>query len=153
VSTFWQYLLVLLTAAVPVLEVLVVVPASVAAGLHPLPVAILAFAGNAATLTLVVLGSDRLAEWLEGRAIRRGASGRTVRRTDRRRERIRRILARWGLPGMAVLAPLTVGTHVAALGAIAMRLPRRHVLTWSLGGLGAWTVVLTIVSATGRSLW
>jgi Ca2+/H+ antiporter, TMEM165/GDT1 family len=146
---FWQYVMVFLAAAVPVLEVLVVIPGSVAAGLHPVPVGVLAFAGNASTLVLVVLAGDRLAGWISRR---RRADADGSGRDERRRARVRRIATRWGLPGVAVLGPLTVGSHAAALSAVALRLPRRDVLLWSVTGVAAWSVVLVGLSFGGRAV-
>jgi Ca2+/H+ antiporter, TMEM165/GDT1 family len=137
----WQYVLVFLAAASPLLEVLFVVPGAVAAGLHPVAVGVVAFAGNAVALTLVVVFADHLAAWLQRR---RGSAP-----PSKRRQRLQRIAHRWGLPGIAVLAPLTTGTHLAALGAVALRLPRAAVLTWMVGGLAAWTVAITGASALG----
>lgn len=139
----WPYALVVLAAAVPWLEVAVVIPAAVAAGLAPVPVGLLAFAGNAITLVLVVVGADQL-------LARRAATGHH--RGARRGERVRRIARRWGLPGVAVLGPLVTGSHVAALAAVALRLPRQAVLAWSLAGVAAWTVVFVALSSAGRAI-
>lgn len=143
----WSYLLVFLTAAVPVLEVMVVIPASVAVGLHPIPVGVLAFAGNAVTLAAAVLAGDRMADWV---ARRRRPSG-SGERSERRRQRVRRLTDRWGMPGLSLLGPISVGSHAAALAAVALRVPRRTVLVWSVGGVAAWSVVFTILSAAGAS--
>lgn len=144
----WNYVLVFLTAAVPVLEVMVVIPASVALGLHPFPVGILAFLGNATTLVLAVVAGDRLAAWFSAR---RTPRSRSSERGARRRERVRKLMQRWGMPGLALLGPISVGSHAAALAAVALRIPRRRVLFWSVGGVAAWSVVFTILSAAGAS--
>ncbi|MDZ7678281.1 MAG: small multi-drug export protein [Acidimicrobiales bacterium] len=141
----WQYVLVFLTAAVPMLEVMIVIPASVAAGMHPVPVGLLAFAGNATTLVLAVVAGDEVI----GR-MRREPRGDAP--PSRRRERVRRIAYRWGLPGVALLGPLTVGSHTAALAAVALRMPRGLVLAWSLAGVAAWSIVFAVLSAFGRAV-
>ena len=142
----WQYLLVFLTAAVPMIEVMIVIPASVAAGMHPVPVGILAFAGNATTLAVTVVLGDEAIGHLRGRRRRTEGS------VSRRRERIRRIAYRWGLPGVAVLGPVTVGSHAAALAAVALRMPRGRVLAWSIAGVAAWSVAFVVLSALGRAV-
>lgn len=141
----WQYVLVFLTAAVPMLEVMIVIPASVAAGMHPVPVGLLAFAGNASTLVLAVVAGDEVIA-----RMRRAPRGDAPR--SRRRERVRRIAYRWGLPGVALLGPLTVGSHTAALAAVALRMPRGRVLTWSVAGVAAWSIVFVVLSAFGRAV-
>lgn len=158
-ETLWQYALVYLSAATPLLEVMVVIPASVAVGLHPVPVGILAFAGNATTLVAAILGGDELIARLRHRRRHRraeGASGEDgthrSERSERRQERIRKIAYRWGLPGVAVLGPITVGSHVAALAAVALRMPRGRVIVWTVGGVAAWSMLFTVLSAVGSSL-
>jgi UPF0716 family protein affecting phage T7 exclusion len=53
------YALVFLLAAIPLVEVLLVIPTAVALGLNPALVALAAFAGNLATVVLVIVSSDR----------------------------------------------------------------------------------------------
>lgn len=158
-DALWQYGAVFAAAAVPMLEVMVVVPAAIASGMSPVLVALLAFAGNAATVTLAVVGADRMSGWFASRRRRRAGAADVpaevpaAERSERRRERARRVAHRWGLPGVAVLAPITIGTHVAAVTAVALRLPRMAVLSWTLAGLAGWTAVFAGVAAFGRSLF
>jgi Ca2+/H+ antiporter, TMEM165/GDT1 family len=86
------------------------------------------------------------ADGLAGRVERRRGG---VAAPSKRRRRLQRIAARWGLPGIAVLAPLTTGTHLAALGAVALRLPRTAVLAWLVAGIAGWTVVLVGAASFG----
>ncbi|HWI03978.1 MAG TPA: hypothetical protein VNT52_09160, partial [Acidimicrobiales bacterium] len=57
---WWPYVVVFLAAATPVLEVLVVVPGGVLAGLSPGWTALVAVAGNLSTVALVAVAGDRL---------------------------------------------------------------------------------------------
>jgi Ca2+/H+ antiporter, TMEM165/GDT1 family len=70
-GSIWGYVLVFLAAATPMVEVLIVIPAAILAGMAPLPVALLALAGNLATVALVVVAGDRgiaaLRRWRAGR--------------------------------------------------------------------------------------
>jgi Ca2+/H+ antiporter, TMEM165/GDT1 family len=50
-GSWWSYLLVFLAAATPVLEVLVVIPAGVLAGMPPTMTALVAIAGNLTTVS------------------------------------------------------------------------------------------------------
>jgi hypothetical protein len=140
---WWAYLLVFVAAAIPVIEVLVVVPAGILAGLAPVPVVALALAGNLATVALVIVGGDRLAAWWRGR---RGA---TPRSDHPRAIRARHLAQRWGVPGLGLLAPLTTGSHLAAVAALATGAGQRRVLAWMTVGLVVWAVVVAVATTLG----
>lgn len=153
-GSWWSYLLVFVAAAIPVLEILVVIPAAIVAGLHPIPTTVLALAGNWVTVAVVVLVGDRLVRWWQRRRQERRARRHEDTPPRRRKgaERAGRIVRRWGLPALAVLAPVTTGTHVAALAALAIGGTRRRVLVWMTVGLAAWAVVAAVVTANGLEL-
>jgi hypothetical protein len=141
------YLLVFLAAATPVLEIVLVIPVGVAAGLSPIPVALLALAGNASTVAAVVLGGDRLRELL-----RRRSEPKPEGQESKRMGRARHVFERWGVPGLAFLGPATTGTHVAAAAALALGASRRPVLVWMLVGLAVWAIGTTVVAVLGLDL-
>lgn len=66
-NTLLAYLTVFVAAAIPWLEVLLVVPAGIIAGLPALPTAVVGAAGNAASLVPLVIGGDRLRSWWRAR--------------------------------------------------------------------------------------
>jgi Ca2+/H+ antiporter, TMEM165/GDT1 family len=107
-----SYVLVFLAAATPVVEILVVIPTAVLAGMAPVPVTLVALAGNLSTVVLVpsrVTGAAVVAPTAPG-----------PRRTTRRTATSARALAqRYGVPGLALLAPITTGTHIATVAALA----------------------------------
>ncbi|MCC5952267.1 MAG: hypothetical protein JJU45_09250 [Acidimicrobiia bacterium] len=156
---------VLVGAAVPWLEVAAVVPVGVASGLNPVVVAVVAFVGNAATLVGALALQRRATAWYRARRARRAPAAATAPGTagvtadagtgsplssgSRRSNRARRLLDRWGLPGLAALAPVSVGTHVAALVLAGSGIAPRRVAVWILGGLAVWTVALAGLAAGG----
>jgi hypothetical protein len=73
-SQLAAYLTVFVAAAIPWLEVLLVVPAGIVAGLPPVPTALVGAAGNATTLVPLVVGGDRLRAWWQARRTRRRAA-------------------------------------------------------------------------------
>jgi Ca2+/H+ antiporter, TMEM165/GDT1 family len=146
-GSWWSYLLVYLAAATPVLEVLVVIPAAVLAGMPPVPVALIALAGNLTTVALAVVAGDRLLDrWRDRRPDRSTEPG-------RRSERARRTAQRWGVPGLAFLAPATTGTHIAALAALAVGAGRQRVLRWMAAGLAAWAAAAAAATALGLQVF
>ncbi|USZ71646.1 small multi-drug export protein [Natronosalvus halobius] len=138
----WQYALVFALAATPLLEILVVIPLGVALDLDPVGVAIVAFAGNVLPIYGIVLAADRVMAWLEGR---RSSE------PSKRRKRAVRIWNRYGLPGLALLSPVTTGVHLAAVLALSLGARGRDTLAWMTASIALWTVLITIASVVGRS--
>lgn len=154
------YLAVLVAAATPWLEVLLVVPAGIVAGLSPAPVIVVAAVGNVATLVPAVYGSDRVRQWWRQRrgqrvlaatpAVDAPGDGVQPPAEDRgARRRARHLFDRYGLPGLAVLGPLVTGIHVAAVAAIAAGADRRRTLTWLAGGVAVWSALAGLLTVLG----
>lgn len=138
-GSWWSCALVFLAAATPVLEVLVVVPAAIVAGMAPVPVTLLAVAGNVTTLAMVVAAADRLAERWQAK---RGGPG-------RRAQRARQLARRWGVPELAALGPVSTGSHIAALAAVAVGDRRGRALAWMTVGVVAWAVAAAVATVLG----
>lgn len=135
-STLLEYLLVFILAATPFVELLVVIPIGVGIGLDPFLVTLVAFAGNALPVWGIVLLYEA---W-------------TRRRGPPRRKwspRAMRVWERFGLPGIAGLAPLLTGIHVAALMALALRARRGLVILWMTVSLAVWAAATGYASAVG----
>ncbi len=132
----WQYTLVFLAAATPWIEILIVIPVAIGAGLAPVPVALLSFVGNGLPVLAIVV----LFRWWERRR------GPVRRRWNRRAVRV---WARWGLPGLALLGPLVTGIHLAAVMALALHAERRATIWWMTASLAAWTVGTTVAAVAG----
>jgi len=139
---WWPYVVVFLAAATPVLEVLVVIPAGVLAGLSPAPTAIIALAGNLSTVALVAVGGSELVRrWRRRRP--------SAEHPSRRSQRARQLVQRWGVPGFALLAPLTTGTHIATLAALAIGAEKGRVLRWMAAGLCLWSALAAAATVAG----
>lgn len=142
-----SYLLVFLAAATPVVEVLVVIPTAVVAGMPPGPTTLLALAGNLSTVVLVGAAGDRIIGWWRARRPDRDRS------PSRRSTRARELARRWGVPGLAFLAPVSTGTHIATLAALATGATRTRVLTWMAVGLVLWSVLVAFATVAGFTLF
>ncbi len=142
-GSWWSYVVVFVAAAVPIVEILVVIPAGILAGMPPVPTALAALAGNLATVALVAVAGDKLfARWRRRRPQKDRA-------TSRRAQRARDAAHRWGVPGLALLAPLTTGTHVATVAALATGARRPRVLWWMAAGLAVWASAVTVTTVVG----
>lgn len=147
-GSWWSYLLVFLAAATPVVEVLVVIPAGVLAGMPPVPTALVAVAGNLSTVVLVAVTGDRILGWWRRRRPEKDGN-----EPSRRSQRARELAQRWGVPGLALLAPLTTGTHIATIAALATGSDTRRVLRWMTGGLLLWATAAAAATAAGLDLF
>ena len=149
----WGYVLVFVLAAVPWFEILLVIPPAVALGFDPAAVAVLAFLGNVLPIYGIVVFHDRLARWW---ASRRSADGNEDEnegeRESKRRRRAKQVWNRYGLPGLALAAPIVTGVHLAAVIALGLRASGRDVALWMTASIALWTVVLVAASVAGLSM-
>jgi len=141
----WKYVLVFLLGATPWVEIGVVIPVSIAAGMNPVTVSVLAFLGNLSTVYLLALFFEKCREWLERR--RGGKKGRS-----KRGERAVAVWNKYGMPGLALLGPLLIGSHIAVFIGILLGANRRAMVLWMTASLVGWTVAIAIVSVLGIDL-
>ena len=120
-------------------------------------------AGTALGLPAVLSGAAAVLCNLGGIAVAvltHGWSGRLVRRRARRRggtsskhrERLERIWAGYGLPGVALLSPLLMGAPLGTLLALLLGAPRRRLLRWMVASVVLWGTALTGAAAFGLSV-
>ncbi len=133
----WAYFLVFILAATPWVEILLVIPAGLGMGLNPLPVAFLAFAGNAIPVFIIVYGYRIWQSW------RSPCGDKRPKPVSRRRKRALNIWNRYGLPGLAFLGPLLTGIHLAVIIALAFKPGKKALLLWMNLSLFVWTAALT----------
>lgn len=128
---------VFIAGAVPWLETVVVIPVGILVGLPVVSTVVFALAGNAATIVLFALGSERILSAFARRREQQGKPG----QDDSRTARAKRIFVRYGDVGMAVVGPLLIGTQFAAALAVSLGVSvLRASVVQSLGAV-AWGVV------------
>lgn len=131
------FLVFLMGAAV---EVVIAIPIGIAVNLNPFTVSIAAFLGNAVPTLIIIYIYDAYVAWKNRQtSIESGAKP-----PSKRKQRARKLLDRFGLPGLAILGPLITGTHIATALALAMGCQRNRVLIWMLLSLVVWTVVTAV---------
>jgi hypothetical protein len=128
---------VLTVAGISAVELWAGIAAGFAFGLHPLLIVLIPAAVTIAVVIVFVALGERL---LKGRALKK-------------RERLERILHRYGAPGLGLLAPLTVGAPLAAALGVALHLPTRPLLFWLCLGVIVWAIGLVAAGMLGLSLW
>ena len=133
---------ILSTAAAGALDVWVGIITGLALGLSPALSGAVSVASALAGVTLVVALGGRLREVVY-----------RSRRLARRRERIESVLERYGIPGVALQAPLLTGPVLATLMALALGAPARPLLLWMLASVVFWGAVITGAAALGFSMF
>jgi Putative small multi-drug export protein. len=134
---------VFIAGATPWLEAVVVIPVGIAFGLSPLWTMVWALLGNASTIVLFAVLSERIMAGMARRRERKGLS----REPDARLERAQKIFIRYGVFGMAVLGPLIIGTQIAAAIAVSLGVSVWRSSTIVTLGAVVWGV------ATGMITW
>jgi uncharacterized membrane protein len=138
---------VFLLGAIPWVEIAAVIPLALSAGLHPLFTGIFAFLGNLSTVYLVIVFFEKVKER------RQKKKGGGEERAAKRRERAAHVFHKYGLPGLALLGPLLIGSHIAAFLGLLFGAKKHWTLLWMTISLAAWTVIITVVSMSGIDLY
>ena len=139
----FEYFLVFLGAAIPWLEIALVIPLGIIRGLSPFWVMLLAFVGNMMTVVLLILGFQKVSEWVASRKKQDGKSD------SKRTERGKRIWNKYGMPGLALLGPIVIGTHIAAFIGLLFGASKINTTIWMAISIALWTLVFGIATAMG----
>ena len=137
-----ELLKLLSTAAAGALDVWVGIITGVALGLSPALSGAVSIASAIVGVTLVVAVGGRLQQLIY-----------RSRHLTKRRERVERVWKRYGIPGVALQAPLLTGPLLATLLALALGAPPRSLLWWMLASVVFWGAVLTGGVALGFSIF
>ena len=139
----FEYFLVFLGAAIPWLEIALVVPLGIIRGLSPFWVMLLAFVGNMLTVLLLILGFQFVKEWVTSR------KNQNEKEDSKRTERGKRIWSKYGMPGLALLGPVVIGTHIAAFIGLLFGASKVNTTIWMTISIALWTLVFGIATAMG----
>jgi hypothetical protein len=161
VPDVFQPLVVALAGAVPFVEGELATTVGVLGGLNPIVAGIAAAGGNFLCVFLIVTLSSRvrtatLARRARREAVRvpvsstRGGSDpveeppTNVKPESKGKERFRRYLTRFGVPGASLLGPLAMPTQFTAALLVAGGVSKPWVLLWQGIAIIAWTAVSTV---------
>lgn len=160
-----QPFIVMLAGTVPFIEGEVASIIGIVGGLNPIIAAIAAAAGNFLCVLLVVLLTSRARDAVVNRnRVRVGATAGgpaiavplgdedavrfeatpTVKPESKGRQRFKRWLVRFGVPGASILGPLAVPTQITSAILVAGGTPRGWVLLWQAVAIVLWTTVSTV---------
>jgi len=85
--------------------------------------------------------------WIESRKKKDGKGD------SKRTERGKRIWNKYGMPGLALLGPIVIGTHIAAFIGLLFGASKVNTIIWMTISIGLWTLVFGIATAMGFDLW
>lgn len=137
---FLRWVGVLLAAMIPYVEAEGAAVLGIVAGIDTvvaIPVAVL---GNAIALAVVV--------WVIG-AARTGLTRGRAKEADPKRQRMRRVFDRYGVPGVSLLGPLLLPSHVTAAAMVGFGAPRGRVFVWGVVSVTLWALVLGVLVHLG----
>lgn len=139
----FEYLLVFLGGAIPWLEIALVIPIGIISGLSPIGVIITAFSGNLLTVLFVIFGFQKVKEWRDKRKQKSGQG------ESKRAERGKRIWNKYGMPGVALLGPILIGTHIAAFIGLLFGATKRNATVWLTVSIALWSIIFGVATAMG----
>jgi hypothetical protein len=143
---------VFLGGATPWLEAVVVIPGGILGGLNPVVAMLSGTIGNLITVAVAAWSGERIRQWwTTRRRKRRGEDLATPETVSGRRARAERIARRWGMPMLALLGPLGLGTQLSALVAVGLGVSSRASFAWIGAATVAWGLIATIVTVAGVS--
>jgi hypothetical protein len=120
---------------------LAAIPTGTALGLNPFIAAFWAWAGYSAIAAAMVAVGEPARKWI-GKKLRLPAEPDPT-------KTFWRVWLKYGLPGLALLAPVTVGPYFAALVALTLGSQPRHVVTWIALGVIPWCIAFATLVSLG----
>ncbi|MGG3449830.1 small multi-drug export protein [Domibacillus aminovorans] len=138
-----EYALVFIAAAIPWMEIALVIPVGIVRGLSPYWVMFLGFTGNMLTVLMLIVGYKKVEEWVKNKLQKTGKA--QLKQTDRARA----IMNKYGFPGLALLGPIFIGTHIAAFIGLSFGADKKWTALWLTISIGLWTLVFGIGTMLG----
>ncbi|GAE30539.1 small multi-drug export protein [Alkalihalobacillus hemicellulosilyticus] len=143
----WMYTLIFLLSAIPLLEAVIVIPFAIFAGMPAVQVTIVALIGNLVTVYFIIIFIEQIKKWRKNKKPSKKST------ENRRSQRAERIWKKYGLPGLAIIGPLIVGSHITALMSLTFGGTKRGVTYWLTFSLIGWCVLAAILAHLGFDLF
>ena len=146
-DSIWAYVLVFSLAAAPFFEAYAVIPLAILAGLPTVPVMIVGLAGNILTILLLLLFIQKIKEWTTKKR-----KNDEQKAPSKRSLRAQKLWEKYGLPGLAFIGPLFVGSHLTAFMSVTLGGTKKGTLYWMIASITTWSVVFSIFAYFGVDL-
>ena len=141
----YQFGIVFIVAATPWLEIWLAIPAGLVMGLNPIACFVAGVSGNFLPLVGIIMVYPRTREWFFNWLMKE-AEGKPV---SSKRQRFNSLWQKYGLPGVALTAPITLGAHLATILILLLGSTGSRVLIWMAVSLILWGAGTTVISYYG----
>jgi len=142
-NVLWGYILVFILAAAPFFEGYAVIPIASIAGLSVVPVMVLGLAGNILTVLLLIMFINQIKNWRKKRKQDK------EQKDNKRFARAENLWKKYGLPGLAMIGPLLVGSHLTALASMTFGGTKQKTFIWVSISITTWSIVFTVLLFLG----
>jgi hypothetical protein len=137
---------VLLIGAIPFIEGEGSASWGVVGGINPIVAGVAGAAGNFLAVLGVVTLSSRARTAVIARRERTSGAPAETKPESKGRQRFRRWVVRFGVPGASIIGPLAIPTHFTSAILVASGTPKRWVLLWQAIAIVLWTTLFTTLS-------
>lgn len=134
----WLYVLVFVLSAIPFFEAIAITPVAIFAGLSAVPVFLLAVVGNLLTIYPIIFFFEKIKAWRKKQG-----------EESRRRARARALWNRYGMPGLALIGPFFIGSHLSAFLGLLFGGTRANVSLWMTVSIVGWCLLLGMLASLG----
>lgn len=141
-----QWLGIILISAIPFVESFFGAPIGILVGLHPVVAIVTAVVGNMLSLILVVY----VAHWVRTAILHKRPQQMDPQKSAKR-EKVRRIFDRFGVPGVSILGPLALPSQFTAPLMVSFGASRHAVMAWMLVSVILWGVGFALLTLWGLS--
>lgn len=138
-----QWVGVMAAGAIPFIESYLGSAIGVVAGLNPVVAVLAAIIGNVITMVLIVLSADRLRR-------RRGVQA--AEEMSPRKQRLRRMFDRFGVPGVSLLGQTVLPSQITSGALVAFGANTRGVIIWQVISIILWGVLFGTLATLGVDL-
>ena len=143
---FIAYAAVFIFSAIPLLEAYIVIPLGIVSGLNIVLTMVIGLLGNILTVFLLAYYMDIFLKWRDRRKAGR------EQKESKKNKRAERIFNKYGVPGLAFLGPMFIGSHFTTLFIITLGGRRREAFIWVSLSVIVWTILFSLLFYYGVDL-
>lgn len=137
-----QWLAVMLISAIPFVESYFGSAIGVIAGIHPIIAVVAAIIGNTVSMLVFVLSAHGI----------RGKVTTGNKEVSPKRQRLKRMFDRFGVPGVSLLGQLVLPSQITSAAMVSFGASKNAVIVWQIISIILWGVVFGVLASLGIHL-